>query len=243
MKINQFELSELSSELMHDILSDINKSKRELFVKHPRVDMERREFETISEATRCSKTFTSGSLPQIRGRITTSLVNLSMPEQQHGGFMVKRSNNGSFQIQVRLYGFMGNVRVLRFNPFPVTHKPCFCSGSGKKRAFVRSPLLLSPETNRMSSSSSSIIQDIRGMCTSGLATLAFFYCDFREDQKKDRRGLLPSLLVQLCYQSDSYCVSLSKFYMDHGRGSQHASDNELLQCLKHVLDIRKTLPR
>jgi hypothetical protein len=75
------------------------------------------------------------------------------------------------------------------------------------------------------------------MCASGLATLAFFYCDFREDQKKDRRGLLSSLLIQLCYQSDSYCTALSKFYLEHGRGSQHASDSELVQCLKHVLEL------
>src|SRR5487761_1067220 len=89
----------------------------------------------------------------------------------------------------------------------------------------------------MPSRSSSIIQDIRGMCASGLATLAFFYCDFREDQKKERRGLLSSLLVQLCYQSDAYCETLSKFYLTHGRGSKHASDSELVQCLKDVLGL------
>ena len=37
--------------------------------------------------------------------------------------------------------------------------------------------------------SSAIIEDIRVLQKSGLASLAFFYCDFREDQKKDRRGL------------------------------------------------------
>ena len=85
--------------------------------------------------------------------------------------------------------------------------------------------------------SSSIIQNIRGLCASGLATLAFFYCDFREDQKKHRRGLLSSLLVQLCYQSDAYCDALSEFYLAHGRGTQHASDSELVHCLKRLLEI------
>src|SRR6266850_204809 len=80
-----------------------------------------------------------------------------------------------------------------------------------------------------------MIQDIRGMCASGLAALAFFYCDFREDQKKHRRGLLSSLLVQLCHQSDAYCDALSEFYLAHDDGSQHASDSELAQCLKQVL--------
>jgi len=68
----------------------------------------------------------------------------------------------------------------------------------------------------------------------GLASLAFFYCDFREDQKRHRRGLLSSLLVQLCQQSDAYYDALSKFYLAHYDGSQHASDGELAQCLKHL---------
>jgi hypothetical protein len=73
------------------------------------------------------------------------------------------------------------------------------------------------------------------MCTSGLASLAFFYCDFREHQKKQRHGLLSSFLVQLCVQSDAYYDALSKFYLEHGDGSQHASDSELQQCLVHML--------
>ena len=73
------------------------------------------------------------------------------------------------------------------------------------------------------------------MQKSGLASLAFFYCDFREGQKKDLHGLLSSLLVQLGSQSDIYSATLSKFYTAHGRGSQHASDDELLECLKDML--------
>src|SRR6266705_1055860 len=76
--------------------------------------------------------------------------------------------------------------------------------------------------------SSAIIEDIRTLQKSGLASLAFFYCDFRDDQKKDRRGLLSSLLVQLCDQSDAYSTFLSDFYVAHGHGAQHASGNELL---------------
>ena len=75
------------------------------------------------------------------------------------------------------------------------------------------------------------------MCELGLASLAFFYCDFREDQKRHRRGLLSSLLVQLCQQSDAYCDALSALYLAHRRGSQHASDTELAQCLKHLLAL------
>jgi hypothetical protein len=85
--------------------------------------------------------------------------------------------------------------------------------------------------------SSAIIEDIRALQKSGLASLAFFYCDFREAQKKDVHGLLSSLLVQLGGQSDIYSATLSDFYAAHGRGSQHASDDELLECLKDMLKL------
>ena len=77
------------------------------------------------------------------------------------------------------------------------------------------------------------------MQKSGLASLAFFYCDFRDDQKKDRHGLLSSLLVQLGEQSDTYSAILSEFYEAHRRGSQqsHASDNELADCLNDMLKL------
>src|ERR1700755_676305 len=74
---------------------------------------------------------------------------------------------------------------------------------------------------------------------SGLASLAFFYCDFRDDLKKDRRQLLSSLLVQLGEQSDVYSVILSKFYEAHRRGSQqsYASDGEIANCLMDILKL------
>ena len=75
------------------------------------------------------------------------------------------------------------------------------------------------------------------MQKSGLASLAFFYCDFRDDQKKDRRGLLSSLLVQLGGQSDAYSTVLSGLYANHGHGSQHASDSELVGCLREMMDL------
>jgi hypothetical protein len=85
--------------------------------------------------------------------------------------------------------------------------------------------------------SSSIIQDIISMQKAGLASLAFFYCDFREDQKKDLRGLLSSLLVQLCHQSDTYCDILFKFHSEHAEGERHPSDDELARCLTELLKL------
>jgi hypothetical protein len=80
------------------------------------------------------------------------------------------------------------------------------------------------------------------MRRSGLASLAMFYYDFREDQKKDRRGLLSSLLVQLCRQSDSYHDILSKFYLEHASGSQHPSDDALVCCLKDIVKLPGQAP-
>jgi hypothetical protein len=76
----------------------------------------------------------------------------------------------------------------------------------------------------------------------GLAALAFYYYDFREDEKKDRRGLLSSVLHQLSDQSDSYLKILSTFYSTHRDGAQTASDDELAQCLKNLLELPRQAP-
>jgi hypothetical protein len=90
--------------------------------------------------------------------------------------------------------------------------------------------------------SSTIIDNIDTMTKSGLASLAFFYCDFREDEKRDLRGILSSVLVQLCHQSDSYSQILSDFYSQHANGSKHPSDDELVQCLKDILTVPGQAP-
>ena len=80
------------------------------------------------------------------------------------------------------------------------------------------------------------------MCNVGLASLAFFYCDSREDQKKECRGLLTSLVAQLSYQSDAYCAVLSDLYSANGNGSQRATDSELQQCLLQMLRLPGQAP-
>jgi hypothetical protein len=85
--------------------------------------------------------------------------------------------------------------------------------------------------------SSTIIEEIETLRKSGLASLAMFYYDFREDQKKDLRGLLSSVLFQLCDQSDSYYNLLSTFYSTHRYGAQSPSDDELVRCLKDLLNL------
>ena len=85
--------------------------------------------------------------------------------------------------------------------------------------------------------SSAIIEEIYAMRKAGLALLAFFYFDFREDQKKDIRGLLSSLLSQLCHQSDKYCDMPLKFYLEHARGLSNPSDDAIAKCLRDLLQL------
>ena len=73
------------------------------------------------------------------------------------------------------------------------------------------------------------------MQKSGLASLAIFYYDFREDTKKHVSGLLSSLLFQLCGQSDSYYDILSTFYSTHLNSAQSPGDDKLAQCLMDLL--------
>ena len=90
--------------------------------------------------------------------------------------------------------------------------------------------------------SSAIIQYIDTMRRAGLVSLAYFYCDFRDDKKKDLRGLVSSLLVQLCHQSDSYCDMVSKFYLKYAKGSVWPSDAALVLCLKGLLKFPGQTP-
>jgi hypothetical protein len=94
----------------------------------------------------------------------------------------------------------------------------------------------------MGLASSTVIEEIESMQKSGLASLAIFYYDFKEDEKKDLRGLLSSVLVQLCRQSDSYCNILSKFYSEHDDGSKSPSDEALVRCLKTLLELPGQAP-
>ena len=80
------------------------------------------------------------------------------------------------------------------------------------------------------------------MRKSELASLAFYYFDFRDVQKKNRRGLLSSLLFQLCDQSDSYYDVVSHLYLTHRGGSQDPSDGALTKCLEKMLGLPGQAP-
>ena len=90
--------------------------------------------------------------------------------------------------------------------------------------------------------SSTIIEEIEAIQISGLASLAMFYYDFREDEKKDLRGLLSSMIFQLCDQSDPYYTIVSTFYSTHRDGARSPSNDKLIQCLKDLLGLPGQAP-
>ena len=86
--------------------------------------------------------------------------------------------------------------------------------------------------------SSTIIQDIRGMHAAGLATMAYYYFDFRDVKKQDRYGLLSSLLYQLSAESDSCYEVLTQLYVDNAGGAEKPPRSALSKCLKDMLSLR-----
>src|SRR5712691_12567318 len=88
------------------------------------------------------------------------------------------------------------------------------------------------------STSSTIIEEIQNMQQSGHASLAMYYYDFREDEKKktDLCRLLSSVLFQLCQQSDSYHPILFTFYSKHVTRAPPRAD-ELIRCLIEMLNL------
>src|SRR6267378_7155758 len=90
--------------------------------------------------------------------------------------------------------------------------------------------------------SSAIIQDIMSLRKAGLASLAYFYFDFRDLDKQNRRNLLPSLLVQLSSQSGPHCDLLYRLYLEHDNGSQAPSEAAMMKCLKEMLTLTDQRP-
>ena len=50
------------------------------------------------------------------------------------------------------------------------------------------------------------------------------------------------MLVQLSFQSDSYCDILSKFFSEHENGHRHPSDGKLVRCLKDLVALPGQVP-
>jgi len=75
------------------------------------------------------------------------------------------------------------------------------------------------------------------MCKSGLASMAYFFFDYRDNQKQSRPDMITSLLTQLSDRSNRYCDILSRLYSAHNRGPQTPTGDVLTQCLKEMLSV------
>jgi len=75
------------------------------------------------------------------------------------------------------------------------------------------------------------------MRKAGLASMAYFYFDFRDTEKQHLRGLLSSLIFQLSAESDPCYQILSHLYSDHAGGTREPSEDALLQCLVEMLEV------
>ena len=68
-----------------------------------------------------------------------------------------------------------------------------------------------------------------------MASMAYYYFDFRDTEKQNRRNLLLSLLSQLSARSDLCCDILHRVYVTHDNGAYKPADDVLIQCLKETL--------
>ena len=80
------------------------------------------------------------------------------------------------------------------------------------------------------------------MCNAGQASIAYFYCDFRDIKKQHWRDLVLSLLAQLSTQSAACCDVLSRLYSDHGNGARQPNDDALKRCLIEMLTLQDHHP-
>ena len=94
----------------------------------------------------------------------------------------------------------------------------------------------------MSPTSSTVIQDIKDMCKTGNASMAYFYFDFRDANKQGLQNLVRSLLSQLSVHLASRCDILSNLYSVHDEGKNQPSDGTLTEYLKKMLTLPHQRP-
>ena len=75
------------------------------------------------------------------------------------------------------------------------------------------------------------------MRDAGTASMAYFDFDFRDVEKKHRRNLLSSLLIQLSSLSEPRLDILSLLYSPHKTRKEQPGEQALVQCLKDMLMV------
>jgi hypothetical protein len=83
------------------------------------------------------------------------------------------------------------------------------------------------------------------MQAAGLATMAYYYFDFRDVKKQDSHGLLSSLILQLSAESDSCSDTLSQLYSEHSHGPHDIRTPDidaLKKCVSDMLSLPGQAP-
>ena len=125
-------------------------------------------------------------------------------------------------------------------PFPLHYSfrlnPIFIAGSGKSVLWFVTFCYWCLHS-LISSPSSGIIEDIKAEREAGSAIMAYFYCNFRDEDKQNCRSLILSIISQLCAQSNLCCDILSRVYSAHDQGTQKPSDETLTKCLTEMVSL------
>ena len=115
---------------------------------------------------------------------------------------------------------------------------CDCSGIWEEHLMVCTAHTAPSSSIHINlSTSSSIIERATTLRNEGLGLVAYYYFDFRDSAKQDVRGLLSSLIVQLCAKSNLCYDILSDLYSKHDIGLHLPDDDSLTQCLKDILEL------
>jgi hypothetical protein len=118
----------------------------------------------------------------------------------------------------------------------------FIAGSGKTILWFAISLIYIYISSLTLLTSSTIIQHIASLSKGGRASVAYFYFDFQDEDKKHRHNLLPSLLVQLAARSVKCCTIISRLYLSHEEGRDQPSDEDLKNCLTDMLSVSPEHP-
>jgi hypothetical protein len=90
--------------------------------------------------------------------------------------------------------------------------------------------------------SSAIIEDIKNMRDAGSALIGYYYFDYKDSSKRDIRGMLASVLLQLVGDSDRCWDALCQLYSKCREGSEQPSQAALATCLDNMLRLPGQLP-
>jgi hypothetical protein len=67
--------------------------------------------------------------------------------------------------------------------------------------------------------------------------MGYYYFDFKDIAKQGIRGLITSILAQLCAKSDPCYQILASLYSENNAGSQQPDNHALTDCLKEILRL------